>query len=79
SYLLMGHTWADKQRTRQSYELFARYVMPYFQDSLHRLRDTHEWVTQNHGQFLQASHAAIDSAIRRHQSQSLTQLPSTAH
>ena len=27
-YLFMAHDWADRERTKKSYELFAQYVMP---------------------------------------------------
>jgi len=38
SYLLMAHEWANPEATRRSYELFARYVMPRFQNSVSRLQ-----------------------------------------
>jgi limonene 1,2-monooxygenase len=37
-YLLMAHEWADPEATRRSYELFARYVMPRFQNSASRIQ-----------------------------------------
>jgi limonene 1,2-monooxygenase len=37
-YLLMAHEWADPEATRRSYDLFARYVMPRFQNSSTRLQ-----------------------------------------
>lgn len=42
-YLLMAHEWADPQATRRSYELFARYVMPRFQQSATRLQASERW------------------------------------
>jgi limonene 1,2-monooxygenase len=44
-YLLMAHEWADPEATRRSYELFARYVMPRFQDSTTRLTASEAWAT----------------------------------
>lgn len=29
-FLAMAHDWADREQTRRSYELYARYVMPHF-------------------------------------------------
>jgi limonene 1,2-monooxygenase len=42
-YLLMAHEWANPQATRRSYELFARYVMPRFQNSATRLQMSERW------------------------------------
>jgi len=42
-YLLMAHEWADPEATRRSYELFARYVMPAFQNSATRLQASERW------------------------------------
>ncbi len=42
-YLLMAHEWADPDATRKSYELFARYVMPRFQNSATRLETSEAW------------------------------------
>jgi limonene 1,2-monooxygenase len=42
-YLLMAHEWADPEATRRSYELFARYVMPRFQNSATRLQASERW------------------------------------
>ena len=42
-YLLMAHEWADPKATRESYELFARYVMPRFQGSASRLQASEAW------------------------------------
>jgi limonene 1,2-monooxygenase len=33
SYMLLHHEWANRAATRRSYELFAHYVMPHFQDA----------------------------------------------
>ena len=42
-YLMMAHEWADPEATRRSYELFARYVMPRFQNSATRLQASERW------------------------------------
>ena len=42
-YLLMAHEWADPEATRRSYELFARYVMPRFQNTATRLKASERW------------------------------------
>ena len=42
-YLMMAHEWADPEATRRSYDLFARYVMPRFQNSATRLQASERW------------------------------------
>jgi limonene 1,2-monooxygenase len=42
-YLLMAHEWADPEATRRSYEMFARYVMPRFQNTATRLKASEAW------------------------------------
>ena len=37
-FLFQQHDWADRQATMKSYELFAKHVMPHFQDGLARRR-----------------------------------------
>ena len=34
TFLLFGHDWARPEATKRSFELFAQYVMPHFQDQL---------------------------------------------
>jgi limonene 1,2-monooxygenase len=48
-YLLMAHEWADPEATRRSYELFARYVMPRFQNSATRLENSERWAASVQG------------------------------
>ena len=42
-YLMMAHEWANPRATRQSYELFAQYVMPRFQNSATRMQASERW------------------------------------
>ncbi|MBU6497166.1 MAG: LLM class flavin-dependent oxidoreductase [Rhodospirillales bacterium] len=46
-FLFRAHDWADREATWRSYELFARYVMPRFQQSLDTLAASHEWAKAN--------------------------------
>jgi limonene 1,2-monooxygenase len=43
TYLLMAHEWANREATLRSYELFSRYVMPVFQDSLEPIERSRDW------------------------------------
>ena len=46
-FLFRAHDWADREQSWRSYELFARYVMPRFQQSLDMPRSSHEWAVAN--------------------------------
>jgi limonene 1,2-monooxygenase len=67
SFLLMGHEWADTAETRHSYELFARYVAPAFQDSSRTLTASRDWAAENRPEFAGAAGNAVMSAIAKHQ------------
>src|ERR1041385_5849839 len=44
TYLFMAHDWANRNATRESYELFARYVFPHFRGSNASTRASRDWV-----------------------------------
>jgi limonene 1,2-monooxygenase len=67
TFLLMGHEWADTAATRHSYELFARYVAPEFQDSSRTLTASRDWAAENRPEFIGAAGNAVMSAIVKHQ------------
>jgi limonene 1,2-monooxygenase len=72
SFLLMGHEWADTAATRHSYELFARYVAPQFQDSSRTLTASRDWAAENRPEFIGAAGNAVMSAIQKHQEEKAT-------
>jgi limonene 1,2-monooxygenase len=43
----LAHEWAPSENVRRSYELFARYVAPQFQNSLHRIETAQRWAAEN--------------------------------
>ena len=43
AFLFRAHDWADREQTWRSYELFARYVMPRFQQSLDTIESSYAW------------------------------------
>ena len=45
--LFRAHEWANREQTLRSYELFARYVMPFFQGSLKTVEDSNAWARSN--------------------------------
>lgn len=46
--MLLAHNWANSRATADSYELFARYVMPHFQGLNVNREASIEWVAANH-------------------------------
>ncbi|XVQ15416.1 LLM class flavin-dependent oxidoreductase [Spirillospora sp. CA-255316] len=64
TYLLMAHDWADTERTRRSYELFARYVAPVFQGSADPLAASRDWAAANRDTFIGATTQAIKSKVQ---------------
>ena len=46
-FLFRAHDWADREQTWRSYELFARWVMPRFQQSLDTVAASQDWVVSN--------------------------------
>lgn len=65
-FLQMAHNWADFAETRRSYELFARYVTPRFQQ-LNVNRDASmSWAAANRPTFIGAMGNAINQEIQKH-------------
>jgi limonene 1,2-monooxygenase len=61
--LIMAHDWAPWNKTRQSYELFARYVVPHFTGTLHALRRSAQTSTEKRPDFKPLAQAAISKAF----------------
>ena len=64
--LQMAHEWADREATRKSYELVARYVMPHFQGSLEGTVGSRDWAAENRTAFMGAAVGAVMAEITRH-------------
>lgn len=45
--LALGHEWANTQKTNESFELFARYVMPRFQGQSQTMIANRDWIEIN--------------------------------
>ena len=65
-FLQMAANWADFPATLKSYELFARYVMPRFQQANDARRERMEWATKNRPKFMGAMVQAIGSELAKH-------------
>lgn len=61
--LFRSHEWADRRQTLNSYELFARWVMPRFQNSLVQPRDSREWCVSNREGIFAPNIAALRQAF----------------
>jgi limonene 1,2-monooxygenase len=66
TFLMLGHDWADRAATLESYRLFAREVIPRFQGHLGAPRASHEWATAKRGELFGAAGHAILNAITSH-------------
>jgi len=65
AFLSITHDWANRDATRRSYELIARYVMPHFQDATAYTRRSMEWVQANRMSFLGAATQGVMEAIQK--------------
>ena len=45
--LVLAHEWASREKTLQSYEMLARYVMPKFQGSVVPIEYSQKWIPRN--------------------------------
>lgn len=66
TYLLMAHEWAPPEATRRSYELFARYVKPVFQNSTSRIVASDAWCRTVHGKLDAKQDAALAAWTQKH-------------
>lgn len=66
AFLHMANNWADFEQTKRSYELFARYVMPEFQNIGSAKRESYNWARDNHDKFLATAGRAVGNEIAKH-------------
>jgi len=64
-FLHMAHNWADWAETKRSYELFARYVMPRFQQENEGRRTSLEWVASQRDTMMAEVVTAIGNEIQK--------------
>ena len=62
--LLMAHDWADWNATRQSYELFARHVVPHFQGGLDGRRASYNFSKARLKGLLSAAREGLAAAAK---------------
>jgi limonene 1,2-monooxygenase len=61
--LFRAHEWATREQTMRSYELFARYVMPVFQQSLDAPIGSSTWAQENRKQVFGSTPEAVRRAF----------------
>ena len=59
----LAHEWTSWEKTKHSYELFARYVAPKFQGQLDRISDSQEFVSSHRTTIFGPNAAAIGKAF----------------
>ncbi len=64
--LLLAHDWADWEATKRSYELFARYVLPRFEERNAWREESRQWLYENRDGFSVKRKSAQLHAIERH-------------
>lgn len=65
-FLFLAHNWANFEKTKKSYELFARHVKPHFQGANAARRDSLEWATDNSAEFMGAAMQAAQKTIEKY-------------
>ena len=66
AFLFMAHNWANFAATKNSYELFARYVAPRFQDLNNNRVASMAWVKENKETFTGQARMAVGARIMQH-------------
>ena len=65
TFLFLAHNAASWEATRKSHELFARHVMPRFQNRDRRTQSV-EWAAGRSGQLIGAMTKATEETLERH-------------
>jgi limonene 1,2-monooxygenase len=66
AFLFMAHNWAPWAQTKRSYELFARYVAPRFQQLNDNREASMAWVGGHKAEFTGQAMAAVGARIAAH-------------
>jgi limonene 1,2-monooxygenase len=64
--LMLAHDWASWEATKHSYELFARYVLPKFEERSAWREESMTWMRDNNEGFSAKRKAATANAVERH-------------
>jgi limonene 1,2-monooxygenase len=64
--LILAHDWAPWEATKKSYELFARYVLPRFDERNAWRARSMDWMRENRVDFSEQRKTATQKAVERH-------------
>ncbi len=64
--LMLAHDWADWEATKRSYEMFARYVLPRFEERNAWRSQSMDWLRANRADFSAQRNTAIAKAVEKH-------------
>jgi limonene 1,2-monooxygenase len=67
TYLMLAHNWANFERTKNSYALFARHVLPAFSGANDWRTESLTWYTDNKQQLMGRAGKAIMETFQKHQ------------
>lgn len=65
-FLFLAHNWASFEKTKRSYELFARHVKPHFTGANRARRESLAWAKDNAGEFMGAAMQAAQKTIAKY-------------
>ena len=66
AFLFMDHNWANWDAKRKSYEMFARYVAPTFQNLNANREASLAWAAENRPRFMGEAMAAVGMRVAQH-------------
>jgi limonene 1,2-monooxygenase len=69
AFLQQAHNWADFEATKRSYELYARYVTPYFNRANAPRFASYEWCGDNRTEFSAKRNAAAKAMFDKHEAE----------
>ena len=64
--LLLAHNWANFEATKRSYELFARHVLPRFNESNVARAASLQWYTDHNQEFIGKAISAATETVQKH-------------
>ncbi|MGE0387609.1 MAG: LLM class flavin-dependent oxidoreductase [Gammaproteobacteria bacterium] len=64
--LIQENNWAPWDQTRRSFELYARYVMPYFDGANDVRRWSYDWVSAHQGHLVERRNTATREMFEKH-------------
>ena len=64
-FMMRVEDWAPRDKIHRSYELLARYVMPYFQGSLQGIQTSNEWASERREALQANRYVGIKAATAR--------------